>query len=162
MARKLSPMQERFVDEYMKDLNAAQAAIRAGYSAKTASRIGPELLGKTLVAEAVQKAKEKRAKRVELDAAWVVRRLVRNANRAASAEPVRDKEGNPTGEYRYEGSVVNKALELLGRHLGMFVDRVEVAATTRLEVVEEVVDAPADGSPNDGQTAPGPGGLPAQ
>jgi hypothetical protein len=39
------------------------------------------------------------------------------------AEPVRDKDGNPTGEYRYDGAVANKALELLGRHLGMFADK---------------------------------------
>lgn len=41
------------------------------------------------------------------------------------AEPVLDSRGKPTGEYRYDGSVANKALELLGKHLGLFKDKVE-------------------------------------
>lgn len=53
---KLTPKQAMFVKEYLIDLNATQAAIRAGYSARTADRIGPELLGKTSIAEAIQKA----------------------------------------------------------------------------------------------------------
>ena len=52
--------------EYLIDLNATQAAIRSGYSAKTADRIGPELLGKTCVAEAIQKGMDKRAKKTEI------------------------------------------------------------------------------------------------
>jgi len=47
--KKMTPKQERFCQEYLVDLNATQAAIRAGYSAKTASRIGPQLLVKTCI-----------------------------------------------------------------------------------------------------------------
>lgn len=76
MPRKpLTPKQEAFVREYLIDLNATQAAIRAGYSAKTADRIGPELLGKTCVAEAIATAKAKRAERVEVTADMVLREL---------------------------------------------------------------------------------------
>lgn len=50
---KLTEKQKRFVQEYLVDLNATAAAKRAGYSAKTADRIGPELLGKTCVSEAI-------------------------------------------------------------------------------------------------------------
>ena len=64
-ARKLSPKQEVFVQEYLKDLNATQAAIRAGYSEKSASRIGIELLNKNHVREAVEKGRAKRAEKVE-------------------------------------------------------------------------------------------------
>ena len=66
MAKGLTPKQAAFVAEYLIDLNATQAAIRAGYSAKTADRIGPELLGKTCVSEALQKAQQKRAERTEI------------------------------------------------------------------------------------------------
>ena len=52
----MTPKQQRFVEEYLIDLNATQASIRAGYSAKNADKIGPELLGKTGVAEAIQAA----------------------------------------------------------------------------------------------------------
>ena len=51
----LTPKQKRFVAEYLVDLNATAAAKRAGYSAKTADRIGPELLGKTCVSQAIHK-----------------------------------------------------------------------------------------------------------
>ena len=66
MAVRLTDRQQRFVAEYLIDLNATQAAIRAGYSKKTADRIGPELLGKTCVSEAIQAAKAARSKRTEI------------------------------------------------------------------------------------------------
>jgi phage terminase small subunit len=60
---RLTAKQKRFVDEYLIDLNATQAAIRAGYSAKTAEWIGPQLLGKTHVAEAIaERMKEREAR----------------------------------------------------------------------------------------------------
>lgn len=52
--RELTAKQECFVDEYLVDLNATQAAIRAGYSRRSADKIGPELLGKTGVKEAIR------------------------------------------------------------------------------------------------------------
>ena len=56
---KLTEKQKRFVQEYLVDLNATAAAKRAGYSEKTADRIGPELLGKTCVSAAIQEAIKK-------------------------------------------------------------------------------------------------------
>ena len=69
---KLTPKQARFVQEYLIDLNAAQAAIRAGYSAKTARVIGHENLIKPDIAAAIEKAMAERAERTELTADWVV------------------------------------------------------------------------------------------
>lgn len=71
----LTPKQERFVDEYLIDLNATQAAIRAGFSAANADKIGSELLGKTRVAEAVAKAKAERSARTGLTADRVLEEL---------------------------------------------------------------------------------------
>lgn len=71
----MTPKQQAFVREYLIDLNATQAAIRAGYSAKTADRIGPELLGKTCVATAINAELEKRAARTKIDADYVLHRL---------------------------------------------------------------------------------------
>lgn len=76
----LTPKQRRFVQEYLIDLNATQAAIRAGYSVKSADKIGSELLGKTRVAEAVERGMSQRAQRLQIDADWVLRRLVRLAD----------------------------------------------------------------------------------
>ena len=60
---KLTPKQARFVQEYLIDANAAQAAIRAGYSAKTAREIGHQNLTKLHIAAALEKARAKRAGR---------------------------------------------------------------------------------------------------
>ena len=62
----LTPLQARFVEEYVIDLNAAQAAIRAGYSEKNASKIGPETLGKTSVQAAIQRRQKDLARRTEI------------------------------------------------------------------------------------------------
>ena len=63
MSNKLTRKQEIFVQEYLVDLNATQAAARAGYSERNADKIGSELLGKTRIQEAVQEAMSLRAKR---------------------------------------------------------------------------------------------------
>lgn len=76
---KLTPKQERFVQEYLVDLNATAAAKRAGYSEKTADRIGPELLGKTCVSEAIQKEKEARQKRTNITQDMVIRECAKLA-----------------------------------------------------------------------------------
>ena len=72
---KLTPKQARFVQEYLIDLNAAQAAIRAGYSAKTARVIGHENLTKPDIAAAIEKAQAERAERAEVTADWVIDEL---------------------------------------------------------------------------------------
>ena len=72
---KLTDKQKRFCEEYLVDLNATQAAIRAGYSQKTAYRIGAELLQKTSVSEHLQKLIDERSKRTEITADRVLREL---------------------------------------------------------------------------------------
>jgi phage terminase small subunit len=116
----LNPRQQRFVEEYLIDLNATKAATRAGYSPRTAQQIGSRLLLNVVLQEALAKRQVVVAERAALSVEWVVGRLRENLERALQAEPVRDGEGQPTGEYIYQGSVANKALELLGRHLGMW------------------------------------------
>lgn len=72
----LTAKQSAFVAEYLIDLNATQAAIRAGYSANTAQEIGSENLSKPMVQEAIQEALRARAERLQVDADYVLRRLV--------------------------------------------------------------------------------------
>lgn len=74
--KQLTPKQELFCREYLKDLNATQAAIRAGYSEKTARKIGSENLTKPDVAERIAELKGERCEEVGIDAAYVLRRLV--------------------------------------------------------------------------------------
>ena len=73
---KLTPKQEMFCLEYIVDLNATQAVIRAGYSEKTANRIASHLLSKLNIQDRISKLKEKRTGRVKVDADYVLSRLV--------------------------------------------------------------------------------------
>lgn len=75
----LTGKQARFVSEYLIDLNATQAAIRAGYSEKTAYSQGERLLKKVEVAAEIAAAKKARTERTEIDADWVLRRLAGDA-----------------------------------------------------------------------------------
>jgi phage terminase small subunit len=96
--RKLTPKQQRFVDEYLVDLNGTQAAIRAGYSEKTAKVIASQSLTKANVAAAVHAAQCARAKRTQVDADWVLDRLETEAkadladiyNEAGALKPVKE------------------------------------------------------------------------
>jgi phage terminase small subunit len=142
---KLTPKQEMFVKEYLVDLNATQAAIRAGYSKKTADRIGPELLGKTCVARAIEEANQKRAEKLELSAEWVLENLKNVAVRCQQAEPVMvfdysTKEMVKTGEYQFDSKGANRALELIGKHLGIFEDRFRLSGLVGVKIVDDVDD----------------------
>lgn len=74
--------QQRFIDEYLVDLNATQAAIRAGYSAKTARQTAAETLSKPYIAAAVAAKQSERAEKLELTAAGITQGLVRIADNA--------------------------------------------------------------------------------
>ena len=106
----LTAKQQRFVDEYLVDLNATQAALRAGYSPRSARSIGPELLEKPAVAQAVAAAVGERAGRTGITQDRVVEEL---SNIAFAQAGDRSDAG-------LKVSNKLKALELLGKHLGMF------------------------------------------
>ncbi|MEM9584797.1 MAG: terminase small subunit [Pseudomonadota bacterium] len=77
MADKLTPKQQRFVEEYLIDLNATQAATRAGYSEKTANEQGSQLLAKLSISNAIAQAQAERSKRTEVTADMVIKELAR-------------------------------------------------------------------------------------
>lgn len=144
---KLTDKQAAFVREYLVDLNATQAAIRAGYSERTASRIGPQLLGKTCVREAIEKAQAKRARRVEVTQDYVLSNLVEVVERTMQRAPVLDRKGEQVTDeegravWRFDAKGANRALELLGKHLGIFTDKVkaEVSGPDGGPVASEIV-----------------------
>ncbi len=149
----LTDKQRRFVDEYLVDLNATQAAIRAGYSKATASRIGPELLGKTCVAEAIAEARHARSERTQVTADRVLKELAAMAlydpaelvqtainspaDIAKLPEQVRraiigwswDRNGN----FVLKLSPKTPSLELIGRHLSLFKDNLNVIGSISIE-----------------------------
>ncbi len=124
----LTDRQSRFVQEYLLDLNATQAAARAGYSVKTANEQGARLLANVSVAQAVRQAQAARAERTQLTQDWVLERLRETVERCMQAEPVKDSEGGSTGLYKFNAAGANKALELIGKHLGMFIEKHEVTS----------------------------------
>lgn len=128
MGARLTPKQQRFVDEYLIDLNATQAAIRAGYSQKTADRIGPELLGKSCVSKAVQEAKQRRRERTEITQDYVVQKLKEIADKQASDAP--------DSELKFSSKI--KALELLGKHVGAFDGKKENEKGMEVKVIIDV------------------------
>jgi len=75
----LTPKQQLFVNEYLVDLNATQAAIRAGYSPKRADAMGHENLRKPEIAAALMERMNKRAEQTQIDAEWVLKRLAQDA-----------------------------------------------------------------------------------
>lgn len=122
---KLTAKQERFIQEYLIDLNATQAAIRAGYSEKTANEQGARLLANVSVRTEIDKGIEKRSNKLGVDAEWVITRLKNISNAAYEKE---------------DYSPANKATELIGKHLGMFTDKLEVKGHMTFEQLLDDLD----------------------
>lgn len=150
MARKLTDKQQRFVDEYLIDLNATQAAIRAGYSVKTANEQGSQNLAKLSIQQVIAERMAERSRRTGVNQDRVVLELAKIAfvkmtdivdsegnikgdaaeDDLACIESVKYKHSNTDTGYSEEREVKIasklKALELLGKHLGMWNDKVDL------------------------------------
>lgn len=147
----LTEKQQRFVDEYLIDLNATQAAIRAGYSVRTANEQGARLLANVSIQNNISKRMAERSRRTGVNQDHVVIELAKiafiNAADVIDPDDATIKEGATTDDTAAiqsvkvkviptkEGEGVEreirlndklKALELLGRHLGMWDDRLDV------------------------------------
>lgn len=127
--RYLTSRQERFVREYLIDLNGTQAAIRAGYSEHSAKQQASQLLDIPLLALRVEALKDERAAALAITATDVLAGLLKIRDRAMQAEEVLrfDHEACAlvgTGEYKFDSNGANKASELIGKHLAMFTEKV--------------------------------------
>ena len=148
---KLTPKQQRFVEEYLVDLNATQAAVRAGYSEKTAYSVGGENLRKPEIQQAITEAKKKRSEKVNITAEYVLGNLVEVAERCMQKRPVLNMKGEQVvdedgaNKWTFDSKGANRALELLGKHVGCFVDKVELSGALNLGVLEEARRRAADG-----------------
>ena len=106
-----------FCKEYLVDLNATQAAIRAGYSEKTSKDMGCQNLAKPNINEYIAKLMQERTERVQIDADWVLLSAKKVFDRCMQQEDVTDRDGGSTGEWKFEHSGANKALEIIGKHV---------------------------------------------
>lgn len=171
--RQITPRQARFVQEYLLDVNGTQAAIRAGYSAKSADRIAIELLRNPEVAREISERQARREQRTEIKADTVLAELLRLArvdlaqafNENGDLKPIHEIpedvrraiagveiealfEGR--GRDREQVGFVkkvrfwdkNRSLELLGKHLALFIDRSEM--TVRGDLAALISELSAD------------------
>jgi len=142
----LTDKQQRFVDEYLIDLNATQAAIRAGYSVDTAGSIGHELLKKPEMVDAIAEAKAERSQATKIDAAYVLRQAVKLHERCMQeVKPVRDMKGQQVMDedgnavFAFNTTGAAKALELIGKHIDVsaFEERIKHSGTMGITVLQE-------------------------
>ncbi|MEK4006081.1 terminase small subunit [Paenibacillus sp. FSL H3-0333] len=115
----LTAKQQRFIDEYMIDFNATQAAIRAGYSKKTAYSIGNENLSKPEIAGAIKLRQDEIGKKNDITAEWIVEQMKEVYNLAIESKKLSD---------------ANKSLEMLGRTKGIFNDKLNLSGGLNNEV----------------------------
>lgn len=125
MDAELPPKQALFVRRYLVHLNATKAAIEAGYSAKTADVQGPRLLGNVRVAAAIKAGTDKLAKKLDLTAEKVLTEIGTIAFDPLDSKPVDFDEDGLKTRPEIRASDKLKALELLGKHLKLFTDKVE-------------------------------------
>lgn len=158
---KLTDKQKKFIDEYLVDLNATQAAIRAGYKEKAAYRTGAENLRKPQIQEEIQKRMEERQKRTEITQDMVLQELAAIAfARATDYVSVRDGMVQVKDTDQLSDSQIaaiagiketqngievklgskEKTLELLGRHLGMWNDKLDMAGDMDMKIVVDYGD----------------------
>ena len=136
---KFNSRQQRFTSEFPIDLNGTQSAIRAGYSPKTADRTAYKLLRKAEIQQAIRVRFAEREKRTQITQDRVVEKLWEIVLRSMQTIPVVDGRGNPLGEYTYHPGAATRALELLGRHLGMWkpIGSEEDPLTIQLRTVQD-------------------------
>lgn len=130
--RKLTRKQELFVKEYLIDLNATAACIRAGYKPKWAGTNADKLLKNTSVASAIQKAMDNRTKKIEVNAEYVLNTILNTTNALIAG----GKEKNAAQIY--------KGCELLGKHLKLFTDKIEHDHTISVNTVRKRFDGNSD------------------
>ncbi len=118
----LTEKQKRFCEEYLIDLNATQSAIRAGYSAKTADRIASENLRKLEVQNYISKLREQQSERTGITSDKVISEL----------EKVAFSDAEITGKEKI------KALELLGKHLGMFSEKMNIETDIGVKIIDDI------------------------
>ncbi len=143
---ELNPKQTRFVQEYLIDLNATQAAIRAGYSKHTAEVQGCRLLRKVQVKAAVAAGQAVIAEKHEITEDWLVGEFKENHRLAREGNPVLDRYGKPTGvAMQRQIGASNKALESIAVITGYWVNKTKVGVDSDLAALMERIDGKSRG-----------------
>lgn len=134
VSEKLTAQQEMFCQEYIVDYNGTQAAIRAGYSKKTADVQASKLLRNVKVLSRVRAIQKERLEKLAVTQESVILKLLEIYDRCMQAKPVMEWDYNErkyveTGEYAFDSRGALNALEMIGKHLAMFTNKVEHSGT---------------------------------
>ncbi len=123
-----NPRHEKFAQALFQGKSASEAYVLAGYKANKGNfvRFKDNQRIKARLVELQQQVSDAVVAKTALTKQWVIDRLRENVARSMQMEAVRNADGEPIGEYAYNGSVANRALELLGKELSMFIDRKEI------------------------------------
>lgn len=146
----LNDKQRQFCEEYLVDLNGTQAAIRAGYSEKTAKEQAARLLTNVNVQEYISELQNKRNKRVQITQDEIVEKIIEVANRCMQAVPVtfmgrqvKDENGNNIWKFDSQGA--NKALDMLMKHTGGYAaDNKQQSKPIEIRYITKEEDEEAD------------------
>lgn len=131
---KLTTQQELFCQEYIIDYNGTRAAIRAGYSEKTADVQASKLLRNVKVLARIRAIQKDRLEKLAVTQESVILNLLEVYDRCMQAKPVLEWDCNEhkmveTGEYTFDSKGALKAMEMIGKHLAMFTNKVEHSGT---------------------------------
>ena len=146
---KLTDKQDMFCKEYIIDMNATQAAIKAGYSEKTATQTGYENMTKPYIVERIAELNKGRMERVQITADDVLRDLIKIKDKCMQDEPIMvyDRVDNDYKQktdddenkvYQFNATGATKALELIGKNLVMFTDKKEISVTAGVTIVDDI------------------------
>lgn len=133
---------EMFCHEYLIDLNGTQAYLRVFPDTQydTARREASKLKSKPHISARIRELMDIRSKNILVDAGYVLESLIHIAEKCQTAQPVmewnyEEKKMMPTGEYEFDSNGANKALELIGRHLGIWNDKLKLDNTSPIELI---------------------------
>jgi phage terminase small subunit len=152
-----------FVKHYVATGNATAAACAAGYSPKTAHVQGCRLLKNAKIRKGLEKVAEK----AKLDAQWCLERSREIVERSMQAEPVLDREGNPTGEYTFNASGANTAIRNIAQIIGAMTEARHNPENRPEDMTKDELDArilealarAEDAGAGEGEEIPGPTGT---
>lgn len=132
---KLTRKQDLFCQEYIVDYNGTKAAIRAGYEERSARSTASKLLAKSNIRSRVRELQAEQVERLAATQDFVVQQLIETYQKCCEPTEVmvwdpNEREYVPKGTWEFDSKGATKALELLGKHLGMFKDNVAVTLKT--------------------------------